>query len=70
GKKFKKCCYSPDDDGEADEAAPASPEQAAAEPVESAEQAAVDAPTAPPEAEGQAVADAEQTPTDESPVTA
>ncbi|MCK6514131.1 SEC-C domain-containing protein [Myxococcota bacterium] len=77
GKKFKKCCYSPDDDGEAEEAAAASPEQAVAEqaPVEEpaaaepvAEQAPVEEPTAP--AEAQLDADGEQTPTDEAPVTA
>ncbi|MBK9367313.1 MAG: preprotein translocase subunit SecA [Deltaproteobacteria bacterium] len=73
GKKFKKCCYSPDDDGEAEEAVAAAPEQAAEAqaPVESSVEEQAAEPAAPPEAESQADADtAEQTPTDEAPVTA
>ena len=72
GKKFKKCCYSADDEGDAEEAVAAAPEQAAeAQAVESSVEEQAAEPAAPPEAESQADADtAEQTPTDEAPVTA
>jgi preprotein translocase subunit SecA len=58
GKKFKKCCYSPDDDGEADEAAASAP----------AEPAPASADEAPPEIAGSD--DSAQQPTDEAPVVA